>query len=259
MASRRRRPAAFTLIELLVVIAIIAILAAILFPVFAKAREKARQSACLSNLKQLGAALAQYVIDHEAYPQMSSPSNQVPRTRWPDTIWPYTKSRGAFICPSADPAVYAKSFAHDATLTYGGYGYNFEYLGNSRFPFNAADAQIAAPAQTIALADSWGVNGLPGVGVAGGTAGQYIIDPPLTCARGTRPGGSDNTGYGAGAECGGPWLCRAIPAERHNELVTVAFCDGHAKAMHLMAMDDLSGDGRLDNGYWNGLGDAASR
>ncbi len=254
-----RPRAAFTLIELLVVIAILAILAAILFPVFAKAREKARQTTCLSNLKQVGACLSQYVMDHEAYPQMSSPGSQVPRTRWPDTIWPYARSRGIFLCPSANPVLYAKGFAHDPTLTYGGYGYNFEYLGNSRFPFNASDAQIAAPAQTIALADSWGVNGLPGVGVTGGTAGQYVIDPPLTCARGTRPGGTDNTGYGAGAECGGPWHCRGILAERHNELVNVAFCDGHAKALRLTAMDDSNRDGQLDNGLWNGVGDPAVR
>ena len=61
----RRPKAAFTLIELLVVIAIIAVLAAILFPVFAQARDKARQAACLSNLKQVGTALAMYQQDYD--------------------------------------------------------------------------------------------------------------------------------------------------------------------------------------------------
>ncbi len=63
--TRRLKPKAFTLIELLVVIAIIAILAAILFPVFAKAREKARQTACMSNQKQMGIALTQYCQDYD--------------------------------------------------------------------------------------------------------------------------------------------------------------------------------------------------
>jgi prepilin-type N-terminal cleavage/methylation domain-containing protein len=67
-----RRRSAFTLIELLVVIAIIAILAAILFPVFAQAREKARQAACLSNLKQIGTGVMMYVQDYdETFPQSS--------------------------------------------------------------------------------------------------------------------------------------------------------------------------------------------
>src|SRR5436305_6875754 len=65
--TQRRRPSGFTLIELLVVIAIIAILAGILFPVFAKARGKARESTALSNLKQIGAALAMYTADYDEH------------------------------------------------------------------------------------------------------------------------------------------------------------------------------------------------
>ncbi len=252
-----RRPSAFTLIELLVVIAIIAILAAILFPVFAKAREKARQTSCLSNLKQVSLALAMYVQDSDGYPQMSAPSNQVPRTKWPDLVWPYTKSRGVFLCPSAPESLWAKGFAHDPSLLYGGYGYNYQYLGNSRFPWTARDAEVTAPAEMIAVSDTWGVNGAPVGTVPGGTAGQYVIDPPLVSARRARPGGADDTGYGAGAECGGPWSCRSIPAERHNEMVTVGFADGHVRAMKLAAMDDSDRDGALDNGLWNGQGDPA--
>jgi prepilin-type N-terminal cleavage/methylation domain-containing protein len=95
----------FTLIELLVVIAIIAILAAILFPVFAQVREKARQTSCLSNLKQLGTAMLMYVADHDGYfpPALGREPSQrfVYEWSWLNRIQPYVKNLGVFICPSA--------------------------------------------------------------------------------------------------------------------------------------------------------------
>lgn len=105
----------FTLIELLVVIAIIAILAAILFPVFAQAREKARQTSCLSNMKQVGLGLLMYVQDYdENYPRAdywaSSPplnplasgtfASRVNHYKWPAWVLPYTKNTNIFRCPS---------------------------------------------------------------------------------------------------------------------------------------------------------------
>ncbi|MCC7491017.1 MAG: DUF1559 domain-containing protein [Fimbriimonadaceae bacterium] len=247
----RRR--AFTLIELLVVIAIIAILAAILFPVFAKAREKARQTRCLSQLHQIGMGLTMYLQDCEAYPQMSAPASAVPRTKWPDLIWPYVKSTQLFICPNADPALFSRRFTHDPNLTYGGYGYNYQYLGNSRLAWTAIDANISVPASTIALADTDGTRRDDGsVG-----AGQYTLDPPWPSTRGS---GQPEGYYGTGSECGsGAQGCRARPAERHNELVNVAYADGHSKAVKRSTMDDLNRDGTWDNGFWNGVADAAVR
>lgn len=88
----------FTLIELLVVIAIIAILAAILFPVFAKVREKARQTSCASNEKQIGLAIMQYVQDSDE--NLPYRRINVDNTNWKTYIQPYIKSTGAFVCPS---------------------------------------------------------------------------------------------------------------------------------------------------------------
>ncbi len=98
-----QRKHAFTLIELLVVIAIIAILAAILFPVFATAREKARQTSCASNLKQLGLAFAQYEQDFDEYfpcgVQQFSGNGNNGGQGWAGQIYPYVKSLGVFACP----------------------------------------------------------------------------------------------------------------------------------------------------------------
>ena len=105
---------AFTLVELLVVIAIIAILAAILFPVFARARENGRRAACQSNLKQIGLGLLQYAQDYDEIlvadwfvtnpnTAMTTQPASTPNARykWTDAIYPYTKSEQIFVCPSA--------------------------------------------------------------------------------------------------------------------------------------------------------------
>ena len=102
----------FTLIELLVVIAIIAILAAILFPVFAKAREKARQSSCLSNIKQLGLAFLQYAQDYDERlpagmgywtPYVVQPGADRGDNPWIRNIYPYLKNGQVAVCPSGTP------------------------------------------------------------------------------------------------------------------------------------------------------------
>src|SRR5579859_3158837 len=118
------RRSAFTLIELLVVIAIIAILAAILFPVFAQAREKARTISCLSNTKQIGLAAMMYVQDYdETYFSAPWPGDCAdggywagatagqPTEHWAVLLYPYVKNAQLFKCPSFNGATYIASYA----------------------------------------------------------------------------------------------------------------------------------------------------
>ena len=129
------RRTGFTLIELLVVIAIIAILAAILFPVFARAREKARQTACLSNLKQLGTAISMYASDNDGqmpwqqtYVQWGYTGN-LGMPGWTESIYPYVKNKQIYLCPSGPANTlshysfnqYAMSIAYGWASVYGSY------------------------------------------------------------------------------------------------------------------------------------------
>jgi prepilin-type N-terminal cleavage/methylation domain-containing protein/prepilin-type processing-associated H-X9-DG protein len=188
---RRRTWPCFTLIELLVVIAIIAILAAILFPVFAQAREKARQTACLSNMKQIGLGMTLYVQDYdETFP--CSPWNGQPvgttdndsrsasyltRFTWYWQLYPYTKSRAIWVCPS-DPnpkhplSGYSKTPGIWGVPTPNSYGVNmhlFPYVVRDGEPCNAeckgaitwfannqarALATIETPSKMYAISDS---------------------------------------------------------------------------------------------------------
>ena len=106
-SGARRIGAGFTLIELLVVIAIIAILAAILFPVFASAREKARQTTCASNLKQMGLAFTQYAQDYDETLPVGQGANAGSiryAVGWAVQVYPYIKSIGTYSCPD-DPTI----------------------------------------------------------------------------------------------------------------------------------------------------------
>jgi prepilin-type N-terminal cleavage/methylation domain-containing protein/prepilin-type processing-associated H-X9-DG protein len=143
----------FTLIELLVVIAIIAILAAILFPVFAQARESARKASCQSNLKQLGNAILMYSSDYDGFlvagggtchgsPAGCSDTNPLPGLQWQWVIQPYAKNWGIYKCPS-DP--------RPADRVPVSYGVNNVALNSANDNGGVNESAVGAPADTVML------------------------------------------------------------------------------------------------------------
>ena len=179
---------AFTLIEVLVVIAIIALIAAILFPVFARVREKARQSSCASNEKQMGLALLQYIQDNdEIYPLAYS---QDTGKSWKDVLQPYAKSTQIWLCPS-NPL--RKSNISYAANSCNGYNYGggpsvingvMGYQDTWGVMNPAKLSQIADASQLIAVAEvNWpNVNFQPGNAFyagANGPAGTATISVVL--------------------------------------------------------------------------------
>jgi len=192
------RKRAFTLIELLVVIAIIAILAAILFPVFARARENARKAACMSNQKQIGLAAMMYVQDYdEHYPMMQFTT----ALRWYNVLQPYAKSKQVFVCPTSGPAGSTTSYgwnisgrwhgtANGMTWVGNGFGYTPTQPDTPDHSVGLSLAAITEPSTTIMLTDptsnGYGSNGVAAVGYLTKDympvlhGGQAYNTPPVT-------------------------------------------------------------------------------
>ncbi len=204
----------FTLIELLVVIAIIAILAAILFPVFARAREKARQTSCLSNTKQLGLGHSMYLQDYDdelvpAYISYGSAGSAI----WPNLLDPYIKNGQVFYCPSASKGLYPDYtywFTLRGTTHALSYGINRSiYLRYSYWGVKLSE--IKYPAETLIIADSDWTHGPADYG---GSNSYRIAD-------------SYHPSF-------------FIPA-RHNGGANLVFADGHAKWWVIKIRDVYTG------------------
>jgi prepilin-type N-terminal cleavage/methylation domain-containing protein/prepilin-type processing-associated H-X9-DG protein len=254
---------AFTLIELLVVIAIIAILAAILFPVFAQAREKARAISCLSNTKQLGLGAVMYMQDydevvlplHIQYPddqvgiQVGGPQNgneREWRRYWQYIIQPYLKNHAIEVCPSQGNQFAGQGWGDDFENIRGGKSTGIAIndmastWGKDENPANQDEpvsyAAINAPASLVQFADA---------GVIGVTTGDWNGWNEVAAARtrydnnpdGYKQPGGYNSNYNASTfyvNDRSKWGDETSrPVARHSGFCNVAFFDGHAKAIKL--------------------------
>jgi prepilin-type N-terminal cleavage/methylation domain-containing protein/prepilin-type processing-associated H-X9-DG protein len=255
-----RGRSAFTLIELLVVIAIIAILAAILFPVFAQAREKARAISCLSNIKQIDLSWQMYLQDYDEQmvPMWNYTPDPVlvaagagPYDLWPQLLNPYTKNWQIYRCPDgtdkngvwgSGPKAWWGNWQGNSFI-----GYNYLELGDWFSTASPAApcttvvgislANVDSPASTIAFTDSalqWTYDPTPTNSETGypfvNAPAQYaaIVPAPVTC-----------TWYD-GALGGFDWSNAAAPSpdftgwtiNRHTSGINVGWVDGHAKFLH---------------------------
>jgi prepilin-type processing-associated H-X9-DG protein/prepilin-type N-terminal cleavage/methylation domain-containing protein len=207
MKAMKGKRVGFTLIELLVVITIIAILAAILFPVFARAREKARTSSCQSNLKQIGLAVREYMTDYDEtfMPGGEVNCNTVGANKPYCRLIPYIKNPQLWDCPSA-----GNEKTDDVTGQYIDYHFNNRLAG-------IVDAKVEDTAGTIAAIDCWHEGGwIEGDGNSCNhqpAQGNPAYDWPHVCVQ---------QGCGSGTTCYDTF-------GRHSGGINVLFYDGHVK------------------------------
>jgi prepilin-type N-terminal cleavage/methylation domain-containing protein/prepilin-type processing-associated H-X9-DG protein len=219
LCNEKRHASGFTLIELLIVITIIGILASILFPVFARAREMARRASCASNLKQIGIAVQMYTQDYDEF--LPSAGSIGGSGDMAGILQPYTKQQaGQGIWQCASHASFGPSYTSS-------YGYNWQYLfgggphTGSYVGFYNGGVSLALlnrPSETLSFVDQKPVAG-------GSSLWTYVV----------RPGDTSIADDGFGRV-----------DLRHQERANVLFCDGHVKAMGREITDPSK-----EATYWN--------